>query len=143
MKEYYKIINIISTFIDKYVDCDIIGKELIVIYDDIIPDLFVNIKIDDDIKKRYKLREGKIKEIMYDVYADRIKAVDVLFPNGEKKPFEVEYVIENEDNEYYSCEWQVPIIKYDFNSIFFNISLLDLIEKGAKVYIREYEGGII
>lgn len=136
-REYYRTISIISTHINKYVDYDIIGKEIIVVYDDIIPDLFINIPINKDVRERYDLSK-KIEKVMYDVYADRIKTVEILFPNGERECFKVDYIVEHKDNKFYCCEWQVPIIKIHFYDIVIDISLLELIDKGAKVYIKEY-----
>lgn len=143
-KEYYNIISIISLNIDRYIEKDIIGKEMIVVYDDIIPDLFIKIPINKDVIDRYGLsNKVKTDEVLFDVYADRIKAVDIHFPNGKVAGFEVSYVEEMKDDMFYSCVWQVPVIEMDFYGIILNVSLLKLIEEGAKVYIREYEGGII
>ncbi len=143
-REYYNIINIISLNIDRYIEKDIIGKEMIVVYDDIIPDLFIKIPIDKDVINRYDLSDKvKTDEVLFDVYADRIKSVNVHFPNGKVVNFDVSYIEEMKDDMFYSCVWQVPLIQMDFNGIILDVSLLKLIKEGAKVYIRKYEGGIV
>ena len=60
--ETNKIINIISQKINNYVSEDIEGKELIVIYDDILPDLFIWIPMNDDVKDI--MREYQLDEVL-------------------------------------------------------------------------------
>ena len=142
--ETNKIINIISQKINNYVSEDIEGKELIVIYDDILPDLFVWIPMSDDIKDKYDIHIPKkvvndIPYIHYDVYAENIKKVRLEFPNGDIEYFDAYWKEDNRDDEFYCCTWEVPMVNMEYNGVELELSLLDLIDKGVKVYIEKYE----
>ena len=142
--ETNKIINIISQKINNYVSEDIEGKELIVIYDDILPDLFIWIPMNDDVKDKYDIYIPKkvvndIPYIHYDVYAENIKKVRLEFPNGDIEYFDAYWKEDNRDDEFYCCTWEVPMVNIEYNGVELELSLLDLIDKGVKVYIEKYE----
>lgn len=142
MIETNKIINIISQSIDKYVREDIVGKEMIVIYDDILPDLFINMPMNDDVKSRYDISIPKkidIEYVLYDVYAENIKRVKVEFPNGDVEYFDTYYREGSRDDEFYCCVWEIPMITMEYNGVPLELSILDLIDKGAKIFIEKYE----
>lgn len=107
----------------------IYGKELLVIYDDILPDLYVNI---DEYRK---VNNG----INYDIYADRLKKVMVMFPRmGEVHS--ISRVVEKEHRDcFYDITWQEPMITVDYLGMEVELSLIDLIERGIKVYIEDYD----
>lgn len=136
-----RIINIISQKIDKYVREDIVGKEIIVVYDDILPDLFVDIPMDNDVKNRYGIEkiENGINSVLYDVYAESIKRVKVEFPNGDIEYFDTYYKRDSRDDEFYCCVWEIPMITMEYNGVPLELSILDLIDKGAKIFIEKYE----
>ena len=140
--ETNKIINSISLKIEKYISKDIEGKELIVMYDDILPDLFIRIPMNTDIKDRYDIHIPKkvdIPYIHYDVYAENIKKVRLEFPNGDIEYFNTYWKEDNRDDEFYCCTWEIPMINIEYNGVELELSLLDLIDKGVKVYIEKYE----
>ena len=141
--ETNKIINSISQNINKYVKEDIIGKEVIVIYDDILPDLFVKIPLNDEVATRYNIKIPKIlwrdvKNIHYDVYAENIKKVRLEFPNGDIEYFNTYWKKDSRDDEFYCCTWEIPMINMEYCGVQLELSLLDLINKGVKVYIEKY-----
>lgn len=136
-----KIINTISQSIDKYVKEDIVGKEIIVVYDDILPDLFVDIPMNNDVKNRYGIKKigNDIDSVLYDVYAENIKRVKVEFPNGDVEYFDTYYKRDSRDDEFYCCVWEIPMFTMEYNGVYLELSVLDLIDKGAKIFIEEYE----
>lgn len=107
----------------------IYGKELLIIYDDILPDLYVNI---DEYKK---VNNG----INYDIYADRLKKVTIMFPRmGEVHS--ISRVVEKEYKDcFYDITWQEPMITVDYLGMEVELSLIDLMERGIKVYIEDYD----
>ena len=132
---------VISLISSKMKDSEeIIDKELMVMYDEILPDLYIDIELSEDIRNKYGIsNKCKIDSVLYDVYADRIRKVKIYFPNSTVGYYDVTYVENEVDNDLYSCTWQVPIIKEEFGGIELDISLLELIEKGARVFIIRYE----
>ena len=144
--ETNKIINSISLKIEEYVSKDIEGKELIVMYDDILPDLFIWIPMNTDVMDRYDIHIPKkvvnnIPYVTYDVYAENIKRVRLEFPINRVEYYNVYWEKDSRDDEFYCCTWEVPMIDIDYNGVKLELSLLDLINKGVKVYIEKYEIG--
>ena len=107
----------------------IYGKELLVIYDDILPDLYVNI---DEYKK---VNNG----INYDIYADRLKKVTFMFPRMGEVHSISRFVEKERRDCFYDITWQEPMITVDYLGMEVELSLIDLIERGIKVYIEDYD----
>ncbi len=119
---------------------EILNKEMTVIYDEILPDLYVNIELNDVVRNKYDIsKKCKINSVLYDVYADRIKRVKVVFVDGTIGIYDVNYIEKSRDDELYCCTWQVPMIKIEFGGVSLDVSLLDLMNKGVKVFIKEYK----
>ena len=73
------------------------------------------------------------------MYAENIKKVRLEFPNGDIEYFYAYWKEDSRDDEFYCCTWEVPMINIEYNGVELELSLLDLIDKGAKVYIEKYE----
>lgn len=123
MKEYLRVCD--NTKIDM-----IKNKPIRIIYDEVLPDLFVEVEVEN----KY------IDSINYDIYADRIKSLMVKFPNGKEEIFN-DIIIKDEylDNELYSCSWQVPCVNIKYNSYNIELSVISLIENNVDVYIIDYD----
>ena len=142
-KVFNRLINDISNKIDDYINLDIIGKKIILNYDESIVDLLVCLPFDDGFIERYGI--DYIKDtpdeqgLFYDVYAERIKKVALVFPNGTTEYFSCHWKEEFEMNEMYTSVWSNPMITIEYNEVELEVSLIDLIEKEVNVYILEYE----
>ena len=137
-KDEYVVISLISSNMKH--NEEILNKEILVIYDEILPDLYVNIELNDSIKKKYGIsKKCKVNSVLYDVYVDRIKSVKVVFVDGTIGIYDVNYIEESRDDELYCCTWQIPMIKIEFGGISLDVSLLELMNKGVKVFIKEYK----
>lgn len=109
----------------------LVNKEIKIAFnEDMLPDLLVDFIIDNK----------EVPIISYDVYADKIKEVTILFPNKIAEVHSVSNVITQErDNGFYTSTWQEPFVKIKYNDLQLEVSLLDLIDNGAKIYIKEYD----
>lgn len=106
------------------------GKELYIIYDDILPDMYVNIKTDN------KFADA----IDYDIYADRLKRVRIVFPNGDIQYSYINKVDkESRNDELYTLTWEVPKVSILWHGLDIYISIIELIERDVKVYVEDYE----
>lgn len=110
---------------------DIIGRELYIIWDEILPDLYVNIPVKGN---RY------ISNVDYDIYAFKIKRVKIKFPNGKSEVYNIDRVIEKEvDDGMYCCTWEEPMIKVNWNGLMMDVSLIDLLKMdNVKIFIDDY-----
>lgn len=105
------------------------GKEIIIIYDDVLPDMYVNIIVDNKF----------IKAINYDIYARRLKSVKLEFPNGDTEIFDITSVREEyEKDGVCTLTWEVPMVSFTFHDMNIEISMHELMEQGIKVYIEDY-----
>ena len=59
--------------------------------------------------------------------------------NGDIEYFDTYWKEDGRDDEFYCCTWEVPMVNIEYNGVELELSLLDLIDKGAKVYIEKYE----
>lgn len=122
IKEYSKICQTIT---EDMLYC----KEIIIEYDECIPDMFVKIPIKDN---------EYIDEVLYDIYNKRLKEVYLRFPNNE---YEICKVVGEIDKIIYDdfCEitWQEPLIELSFYNI--KVSIYDLIAQGVRVYLTNYD----
>lgn len=124
-KEYLKICDSIKLE-------DIQSKELIVIYDDIIPDLFIKIDILDN---KY------VNEVYYDIYSSRINKIRVVYPNGVNETYsanEIILVAKEVNDELYTCSWEDMYILTKYNDYEIKINILDMINEGLSIYIEDY-----
>ena len=107
---------------------DIYMKEIIIQYDELIPDMFISIPVDSK----------TIDKVLYDIYNRRLHEVLLKFPNGLEEKCKVDGKIEkrivDELNEI-TCE--EPLVKLKHYKI--DISLFDLIAQDVKVYIVDYD----
>ena len=108
---------------------DVKGKELFVLYDEILPDLYVCI----DVNGRF------VRSINYDIYAQRLKSVMIKYPNGVSEVYGIKKIVEKERyDELYSLSWEEPIIELEINGLGIEVSIVDLLEQGIKIYINDY-----
>ena len=124
IKEYQRVCDTIT-------EDDIYYKEIILEYDDGIPDMFIEIPI-----------EGNefISSIMYDIYNRRLYKVELHFPNGIEETFNIVGKLDRyEHDEVFDIdlEWQEPLVGIEYYGI--QVSLFDLIHQGVKVYIVDYD----
>lgn len=107
---------------------DIYMKEIIIQYDELIPDMFISIPVDNKI----------VDEILYDIYNRRLHEVLLKFPNGLEEKCKVDEKIEKRIvDELNEITWEEPLVKLKHYKI--DISLFDLIAQDVKVYILDYD----
>ena len=124
IKEYQRVCNTIT-------ESDVYNKEIILEYNDGVPDMFIEIPI-----------EGNefINSIMYDIYNKRLYKVELHFPNGIKETLNIVGELDRyEHDEVFDIdlEWQEPLVGIEHYGI--QVSLFDLIHQGVKAYIVDYD----
>ena len=124
IKEYQRICNTIT-------ESDIYNKQIILEYNDGVPDMFIEIVI-----------EGNefVSSIMYDIYNKRLYKVELHFPNGIKETLNIVGELDRyEHDEVFDIdlEWQEPLVGIEYYGI--QVSLFDLIHQGVKAYIVDYD----
>ena len=124
IKEYQRVCNTIT-------ESDIYNKEIILEYNDEVPDMFIEISI-----------EGNefVDSIMYDIYSKRLYKVELHFPNGIKETLNIVGELDRyEHDEVFDIdlEWQEPLVGIEHYGI--QVSLFDLIHQGVKAYIVDYD----
>lgn len=107
---------------------DIYMKEIIIQYDELIPDMFISIPVDNKI----------VDEVLYDIYNRRLHEVLLKFPNGLEEKCKIDGKIEKRIvDELNEITWEEPLVKLKHYKI--DISLFDLIAQDVKVYILDYD----
>lgn len=124
IKEYQRVCNTIT-------ESDIYYKQIILEYNDGVPDMFIKIPIEGN---------ELVDSIMYDIYNKRLYKVELHFPNGIKETLNI--VDELDKYEYdevfdIDLEWQEPLVGMEHYGI--QVSLFDLIHQGVKAYIVDYD----
>lgn len=124
IKEYQRVCNTIT-------ESDIYYKQIILEYNDGVPDMFIEIQIEGN---------ELVDSIMYDIYSKRLYKVELHFPNGIKETLNI--VGELDRYEYdevfdIDLEWQEPLVGMEHYGI--QVSLFDLIHQGVKAYIVDYD----
>lgn len=124
IKEYQRVCSIIT-------EDDIYHKQIILEYNDGVPDMFIEISI-----------EGNefVNSIMYDIYSKRLYKVELHFPNGIKETLNIVGELDRyEHDEVFDIdlEWQEPLVGMEHYGI--QVSLFDLIHQGVKAYIVDYD----
>ena len=124
IKEYQRVCSTIT-------ESDIYYKQIILEYNDGLPDMFIEIAI-----------EGNefINSIMYDIYSKRLYKVELHFPNGIKETLNIVGELDRyEHDEVFDIdlEWQEPLVGMEHYGI--QVSLFDLIHQGVKAYIVDYD----
>ena len=124
IKEYQRVCSTIT-------ESDVYNKEIILEYNDGVPDMFIEISI-----------EGNefINSIMYDIYSKRLYKVELHFPNGIKETLNIVGELDRyEHDEVFDIdlEWQEPLVGIEYYGI--QVSLFDLIHQGVKAYIVDYD----
>ena len=124
IKEYQRVCNIIT-------ESDIYYKQIILEYNDGVPDMFIEIQIEGN---------ELVDSIMYDIYNKRLYKVELHFPNGIKETLNIVGELDRyEHDEVFDIdlEWQEPLVGIEYYGI--QVSLFDLIHQGVKVYIVDYD----
>lgn len=107
---------------------DIYMKEIIIQYDELIPDMFISISVDNKI----------VDKVLYDIYNRRLHEVLLKFPSGLEEKCKVDGKIEKRIvDELNEITWEEPLVKLKHYKI--DISLFDLIAQDVKVYILDYD----
>ncbi len=107
---------------------DIYMKEIIIQYDELIPDMFISIPVDNKI----------VDKVLYDIYNRRLHEVLLKFPNGLEEKCKIDGKIEKRIvDELNEITWEEPLVKLKHYKI--DISLFDLIAQDVKVYILDYD----
>lgn len=124
IREYQRVCNTIT-------ESDIYYKQIILEYNDGVPDMFIKISI-----------EGNefVDNIMYDIYSKRLYKVELHFPNGIKETLNIVGELDRyEHDEVFDIdlEWQEPLVGIEYYGI--QVSLFDLMHQGVKVYIVDYD----
>ena len=124
IKEYQRVCDTIT-------EDDIYHKQIILEYNDGVPDMFIEIPI-----------EGNefVSSIMYDIYNKRLYKVELHFPNGIKETLNIVGELDRyEHDEVFDIdlEWQEPLVSIEYYGI--QVSLFDLIHQGVKAYIVDYD----
>lgn len=124
IKEYQRVCSTIT-------ESDVYNKEIILEYNDGVPDMFIEIAI-----------EGNefVNSIMYDIYSKRLYKVELHFPNGVKETLNIVGELDRyEHDEVFDIdlEWQEPLVGMEHYGI--QVSLFDLIHQGVKAYIVDYD----
>lgn len=124
IKEYQRVCNTIT-------ESDIYYKQIILEYNDGVPDMFIKISI-----------EGNefVDNVMYDIYSKRLYKVELHFPNGVKETLNIVGELDRyEHDEVFDIdlEWQEPLVGMEHYGI--SMPLFDLIHQGVKAYIVDYD----
>ena len=124
IKEYQRVCSTIT-------ESDVCNKEIILEYNDGVPDMFIEISI-----------EGNefVDSIMYDIYNKRLYKVELHFPNGIKETLNIVGELDRyEHDEVFDIdlEWQEPLVGIEHYGI--QVSLFNLIHQGVKAYIVDYD----
>ena len=124
IKEYQRVCSTIT-------ESDVCNKEIILEYNDGVPDMFIEIPI-----------EGNefVNSIMYDIYSKRLYKVELHFPNGIKETLNIVGELDRyEHDEVFDIdlEWQEPLVGIEYYGI--QVSLFNLIHQGVKAYIVDYD----
>ena len=124
IKEYQRVCDTIT-------ESDVYYKQIILEYNDGLPDMFIEIAI-----------EGNefVNSIMYDIYSKRLYKVELHFPNGIKETLNIVGELDRyEHDEVFDIdlEWQEPLVGMEHYGI--QVSLFDLIHQGVKAYIVDYD----
>ena len=124
IKEYQRVCDTIT-------ESDVYNKQIILEYNDGVPDMFIEISI-----------EGNefVDSIMYDIYSKRLYKVELHFPNGIKETLNIVGELDRyEHDEVFDIdlEWQEPLVGIEYYGI--QVSLFDLIHQGVKAYIVDYD----
>lgn len=107
---------------------DIYMKEIIIQYDELIPDMFISIPVDSK----------TVDKVLYDIYNRRLHEVLLKFPNGLEEKCKVDGKIEKRIvDELNEITWEEPLVKLKHYKI--DISLFDLMAQDVKVYILDYD----
>lgn len=107
---------------------DIYMKEIIIQYDELIPDMFISISVDNK----------DVVEVLYDIYNRRLHEVLLKFPNGLEEKCKINGKIEKRIvDELNDVTWEEPLVKLKHYNI--DVSLFDLIAQNVKVYILDYD----
>ena len=124
IREYEKVCDTIT-------EDDIYHKQIILEYNDGIPDMFIKISIEEN---------KFVDSIMYDIYSKRLYKVELHFPNGIKETLNIVGELDRyEHDEVFDIdlEWQEPLVGIEHYGI--SMSLFDLIHQGVKAYIVDYD----
>ena len=124
IREYEKVCDTIT-------EDDIYHKQIILEYNDCVPDMFIKIPIEGN---------ELVDNIMYDIYNKRLYKVELHFPNGKEETFNIVGELDRyEHDEVFDIdlEWQEPLVGIEYYGI--QVSLFDLMHQGVKVYILDYD----
>ena len=124
IKEYQRVCDTIT-------EDDIYHKQIILEYNDGVPDMFIEIQIEGN---------ELVDSIMYDIYSKRLYKVELHFPNGIKETLNIVGELDRyEHDEVFDIdlEWQEPLVGIEYYGI--QVSLFDLIHQGVKAYIVDYD----
>ena len=124
IREYEKVCDTIT-------EDDIYHKQIILEYNDGVPDMFIKISIEEN---------KFVDSIMYDIYSKRLYKVELHFPNGIKETLNIVGELDRyEHDEVFDIdlEWQEPLVGIEYYGI--QVSLFDLIHQGVKAYIVDYD----
>ena len=124
IKEYQRVCSTMTV-------SDVCNKELILEYNDAVPDMFIKISIEEN---------KFVDSIMYDIYSKRLYKVELHFPNGIKETLNIVGELDRyEHDEVFDIdlEWQEPLVGMEYYGI--QVSLFDLIHQGVKAYIVDYD----
>ena len=124
IREYEKVCDTIT-------EDDIYHKQIILEYNDGVPDMFIKISIEEN---------KFVDSIMYDIYSKRLYKVELHFPNGIKETLNIVGELDRyEHDEVFDIdlEWQEPLVGIEHYGI--SMSLFDLIHQGVKAYIVDYD----
>ena len=124
IKEYQRVCDTIT-------EDDIYHKQIILEYNDGVPDMFIKISIEEN---------KFVNSIMYDIYSKRLYKVELHFPNGIKETLNIVGELDRyEHDEVFDIdlEWQEPLVGIEYYGI--QVSLFNLIHQGVKAYIVDYD----
>ena len=124
IKEYQRVCDTIT-------ESDVYNKQIILEYNDGVPDMFIEIQIEGN---------ELVDSIMYDIYNKRLYKVELHFPNGIKETLNIVGELDRyEHDEVFDIdlEWQEPLVGMEHYGI--QVSLFDLIHQGVKAYIVDYD----
>ena len=124
IREYEKVCDTIT-------ESDIYYKQIILEYNDGVPDMFIKISIEEN---------KFVDSIMYDIYSKRLYKVELHFPNGIKETLNIVGELDRyEHDEVFDIdlEWQEPLVGMEHYGI--QVSLFNLIHQGVKAYIVDYD----
>ena len=124
IKEYQRVCSTIT-------ESDIYNKQIILEYNDGVPDMFIEIAIEGN---------ELVDSIMYDIYSKRLYKVELHFPNGKEETLNIVGELDRyEHDEVFDIdlEWQEPLVGIEYYGI--QVSLFDLIHQGVKAYIVDYD----